>query len=76
MPVLKYSLDRHFNKLFSKVKDINNSILDRLDDNTNTYYNKLINKFDSLNYFCDVLSLKETICKEFYKQERYYLDEK
>ena len=76
LPVLKYSIDRNFNKLFGKVKDINNSIINRIDDNSNESYNNLLNQFNSLNYFCDSINLKEIICRDFYENGKYYLDEK
>ena len=76
MPVLRYSVDRKFNKLFSKVKDINNSIIGRLDNNSINTYKNVIMQYDSLDYFCDTISLKEMICNEFYKHGQYYLDKK
>ena len=76
LPVLRYSIDRNFNKILSKVKDINNSIMDKIDNNSIDSFNKLLDESSSLNYFCDTISLKETICKEFYGNGKYYLDKK
>ena len=75
LPVLKYSIDRNFNKLFSKVKDINNSILGKLDNNSLIYYKSILKECSSINYFCDIISLKEVICKNLYcNNGKYYLD--
>ena len=74
LPILRYSIDRNFMKLLSKVKDINGYIIDKLDDNNKNYYGKLIEEFNSLNYFCSSIELKKLICDEFYKHGKYYLD--
>ena len=74
LPILRYSIDRNFMKLLSKVKDINGYIIDKLDDNNKNYYGKLIEEFNSLNYFCSSIELKKLICDEFYKNGKYYLD--
>ena len=74
LPVWKYSIDRHFNKLRSNIKDIHNSIIDKLDDSSKSFNNQIINEFKNLNYFCDSISLKKIICEEFYKNGKYYLD--
>ena len=74
LPILKYSLDRHFNKLFGKVKDINALITNKLDSNSMKQFDELIKSYDDLNYFCNSINLKKTICDEFYKHGKYYLD--
>ena len=74
LPILKYSIDRHFNKLFSNVKIINDTIIHKMDFNSKSKYNKLIDRFNSLKYFCNSIRLKKIICEEFYKNKKYYLD--
>ncbi len=74
LPVLKYSIDRNFIKLMQKVKDVNDSILEKIDSNSKEYYLNIINEFNSLNYFCNSIELKKLICEEFYKYGKYYLD--
>ena len=74
LPILKYSLDRHFNKLFGKVKDINALITNKLDSNSIKQFDEFIKSYDDLNYFCNSINLKKTICDEFYKHGKYYLD--
>ena len=74
VPVLKYSIDRHFKKLYKNVVEVNTFILESLDDYNKTYYNDLLNKFDEIEYKCDSIKLKQEICSEFYKQGKYYLD--
>ena len=76
LPVLRYSIDRNFNKIINKVKDINNSLIDKMDSISIENFNTLLNQFLSLNYFCDTISLKKSICKEFYENGKYYLDQK
>ena len=74
VPVLKYSINRHFKKLYRNVIDVNNFILEQLDDYNKMYYDDLLNKFDEIDYKCNSIKLKQEICREFYKQGKYYLD--
>ena len=74
LPVLKYSIDRHFIKLFKNTKDINNYIIDKIDNNDKECYYSLINEYEKLNYSCNSIDLKKIICSEFYKNGKYYLD--
>ena len=74
VPVLKYSINRHFKKLYRNVIDVNNFILEQLDEYNKTYYDDLLNKFDEIDYKCNSIKLKQEICREFYIQGKYYLD--
>ena len=74
LPILKYSINRNFNKILSRSRDINNSINESLDDHSKESYKSLIDSIDNHHYNCDVISLKKTICEEFYKHGKYYLD--
>ena len=38
------------------IKDINNSIINRLDNNSINTYKNVIMQYDSLDYFCDTIS--------------------
>ena len=37
-------------------------------------FDELIKSYNDLNYFCNSIDLKKTICEEFYKHGKYYLD--
>ena len=70
LPVLTYSINRNFMKILNKSRDINNF----LDEDSRENYKKLINSINPKNYDCDIVLLKKSICEEFYKNGKYYLD--
>ena len=72
-PILKYSINRNFNKLVLSSEEIHNSITKSLNDSNNIYMDKLFANIKSLDNKCDTISLKKTIFDEFNKSGKYYL---
>ena len=76
--VLRASVSDHYNKITSKVKDINKHIVDRMNFNSDQEkddFCKINNSpIDKINYYVDEILLKIEICNKFYKNGKYYLN--
>ena len=70
LPVLRYSIYENINKLLSDAKNLIRYIYKDSKDKI-----EMINTIVSdLEYSPNAILLKEIICEEFYKNEKYYLD--
>ena len=70
LPVIRYSVYENINKLLTDSKNLIRYVYKDSKDKI-----EMINSIVSdLEYSPNPIKLKESICEEFYKNEKYYLD--
>ena len=73
LPILRCSLSRHLDIIFSKTKHINNFIYDEI--KSKQANKKLDSNIQSFNWYVDTISLEQSIYETFEKfNGKYYLD--
>jgi len=69
LPVLQYSIFSNFNRLIQNSKKLLSYL-----NNQDSKISKIDDMVLKFNWNVNTISLKETICNEFYKHKKYYLD--